>query len=79
MKLNILSSDKTIYSGETDKVTVPGELGSFTILKNHAPIISSLTDGTIKYTTADGKEKELKIKLGFVEMSNNVVSICISE
>ena len=50
MHLEILTPDKKIFAGEADAVRVPGskEKGSFEILNNHAPIISSLTSGIIR-------------------------------
>ena len=40
MTLKIISSEKVEFSGEVDLVNLPGELGAFTVLKNHAAIIS---------------------------------------
>ena len=47
MELNIITPDKSVYSGEATSVTVPGRAGSFEILKDHAPIISTLDDGKV--------------------------------
>jgi len=47
MNLEILTPDKKVYEGEVTAVTVPGTLGSFQILKDHAPIISTLEDGEV--------------------------------
>ena len=76
MHLDIITPDKKIYSGEITSVSVPGALGRFQILKNHAPIISTLEDGkvTIRGGSA-GKEETLFIKGGVVEASNNKVVI----
>ncbi len=76
MQLTIVSPEKTLYSGEAELVTLPGIVGSFTILERHAPIISSLEKGTLVYRI-NGEDKELSINGGFVEAKNNVVSVCI--
>ncbi len=76
MKLEIISPEKTYYRGEVDSVTLPGALGPFQILKNHAPMISSLTEGQI-IISIDGHLKDLSINDGFVEVSNNVITVCI--
>ena len=76
MKLEIISPEKTYYRGEVDSVTLPGALGQFQILKNHAPMISSLTKGQI-IISIDGHLKDLSINDGFVEVSNNVITVCI--
>ena len=47
MTLEILTPDKKVYEGEVTSVTVPGTAGSFEILNNHAPIISTLEDGKV--------------------------------
>lgn len=75
--LDIVSPEKEIFKGEITSVTLPGAAGSFTILPHHAPIVSILNKGTIRYVSPEG-EKSIDIEGGFVEMSNNAVSICIS-
>lgn len=42
LKLKIVSTEKVVFTGDVESVTVPGTLGEFEILVNHAPIISSL-------------------------------------
>jgi F-type H+-transporting ATPase subunit epsilon len=76
MDLEIVSPEKIIYSGKADAVTVPGLKGSFTILKRHAPIISGLKKGRVRYLV-DGKNETVKINEGFVEAENNNVTVCI--
>ena len=49
LHLDIVSPEKEIFTGEVDSVTLPGTLGSFTILVQHAPIVSSLKAGTLAY------------------------------
>ncbi|MCL2596778.1 MAG: F0F1 ATP synthase subunit epsilon [Paludibacter sp.] len=78
MILQIITPEKTIYNGEIQSVTLPGMLGSFEVLENHAPIISSLTKGKISYVLPSGEQNELETdKGGFVEVSQNIVSVCI--
>jgi len=73
MHLEIITPDKKIYSGEITSVSVPGTLGRFQILKNHAPIISSLQAGKVKVEDGEGT-KEFDVKGGVVEnLKNNVV------
>jgi len=76
MKLEIISPEKTLFSGLVELVTLPGMAGRFTILSNHAPIISSLVAGVMVYRE-NGKDSELAIDGGFIEMKNNVVTVCI--
>jgi len=75
MILDILTPEKKLYSGEATLVQLPGVEGSFEILNNHAPIISALNNGTVKFKTAQG-EKKINISGGFVECLNNKVIVC---
>lgn len=77
MTLEIISPQEVVFKGETSSVTLPGELGSFTVLRNHASLISVLTKGDIVYKTADGSEKNFPIKGGLADVDHNVVSVCI--
>ena len=54
MLLEIIAPDKEVYSGEVDLIQVPGSKGSFEILRNHAPIISTLEKGRIKIVDTKG-------------------------
>jgi F-type H+-transporting ATPase subunit epsilon len=54
-------------------VTVPGTLGAFQILKDHAPIISTLEDGKVHIQTTNNDESSIVIKGGVVEVSNNKI------
>jgi F-type H+-transporting ATPase subunit epsilon len=76
MNLEIVSPEKTLYSGTVESVTLPGLLGSFTILNRHAPIISVLDKGTLSYRMG-GEDVEMSIAGGFVEAKNNAVTVCI--
>lgn len=78
LHLNIVSPEKSIFDGEVKIVTLPGTLGSFSILPGHAPIVSSLEAGTVSYTTMDGEEHKLEVQGGFIELSDGTVSVCIS-
>ena len=74
MKLEIIALDKTIFSGDVSEVTVPGSKGSFQILPNHAPLISTLSSGKISYEQ-DGVTHELAITKGVISVSNNKIMI----
>ncbi len=76
LELRIVSPEKIEFDGVVESVLVPGTLGQFEILNNHAPIISSLENGVVEYTTSDGKH-QLTIHGGFVEVQQNKVSLCV--
>lgn len=77
LHLNIVSPEMELYDGVVSRITLPGALGSFTILPHHAPIVSALNAGKVVFVTADGTERSQEIQGGFMEMSNNRVSVCI--
>ncbi len=77
MYLEIITPDKKIFAGEVNRVQVPGSKGSFTILKNHAPIISTLEKGTIKVEDTSGKEYEFNVGGGVIENSDNKVIVLV--
>ena len=78
LHLSIVSPEKSIFDGDVKIVTLPGTVGSFSILPGHAPIVSSLQAGTLIYTTMEGEERTIDIQGGFVELSDGTVSACIS-
>ena len=76
LHLNIVSPEKLIFDGDVDSVTLPATLGRFTILPNHAPIVSSLTQGRLTYL-AEGEEQSIEVQGGVVDMSDNRVDVCV--
>jgi F-type H+-transporting ATPase subunit epsilon len=75
MLLEIISPDKKLYSGEADLIQVPGSKGSFEILKNHAPIISTLEKGQIRIIAPDGNKTTFEIDGGVIEAKNNKIIV----
>lgn len=75
MKLKIITPDKEVFAGEVDLVQVPGSKGSFQVLKNHAPIISTLESGDVKVIDSEGKTSNLRIGGGVIEVKNNEIII----
>ena len=77
LKLKIVSPEKIEYDGDVVSVLVPGSQGQFEILNDHAPIISTLDKGTVEYGLPHGEKVQLEILGGFVEVQQNVVSLCV--
>ena len=73
--LHILSPEGTVLEAQAELVTLPGSAGPFTVLKDHAPIVTSLDKGRVRYVSA-GKELFVDIKEGFAEVKDNVVTVC---
>lgn len=77
MTLEIISSSEVLFTGEVVSATLPGQMGSFTVLKNHASLIAVLTAGKLKYRTPDESSEEIEIKGGLVDVDNNKISVCV--
>ncbi|MDE5554499.1 MAG: F0F1 ATP synthase subunit epsilon [Muribaculaceae bacterium] len=76
MKLKVISPEAVNFEGEVEAVTLPGTMGAFTVLKNHASLISTLSVGALVYTTGGG-EQRMEIEGGIVDVDNNVISVCL--
>src|SRR5262245_51450750 len=74
LKLVVVTPERKVVETDTDGVEVPGELGYLGILPGHAALISLLKTGVLKYRDSRG-EKTLAISGGFMEVSNDVVSV----
>ena len=78
MTLNIISAQSVMFTGEVKSVTLPGTVGSFTVLRDHASLISTLTSGEIGYTDDDGNRHQVAIAGGVVSVDNNIISVCVA-
>ncbi len=76
MQVEIITPDKTIFTGNAFLVQLPGIDGSFEILDNHTPLISALKKGQVKIQKNKQEEAQFfEIKGGVVEVLNNKVLI----
>jgi F-type H+-transporting ATPase subunit epsilon len=75
MKIEIITPDKKIYDGEINSVRVPGKKGSFQVLKDHAPIISTLESGPVRIIDADNNEVIYEISGGIIEVKSNKIIV----
>lgn len=51
MTIKILTPELVVFEGEVESILLPGELGEFHILNDHAPVVSSLKAGKVKLIT----------------------------
>jgi F-type H+-transporting ATPase subunit epsilon len=78
MKIEILTPEKKLFSGEAYGIQLPGISGSFEVLEKHAPMVSALGTGAVKILLDKaGKSSSYKINSGFVEVLNNQVSVLV--
>lgn len=73
LKLEIITPTKVAFSGDVKSLTVPGSLGSFQVLYNHAPLISTFDIGRIKFESDGVKESDFATSGGTIEVKNNVI------
>lgn len=76
MKLEIISPGEIMFSGDVEAVTLPGESGQFTILKNHASLISVLKKGNVRYLH-NNEESIIEIRGGLADIANNNIAVCV--
>jgi len=74
LKLEVVTPERKALTAETSSLIVPAIGGYLGVLYNHAPLISGLDSGVIKYKTSGDYEK-MAISGGFLEVSNNKATI----
>jgi F-type H+-transporting ATPase subunit epsilon len=65
----LVSPEKLLFSGPVDSVVAPGADGHFTVLKDHAPVMTVLRPGVVTITEAPGKSERLFVRGGFADVS----------
>jgi F-type H+-transporting ATPase subunit epsilon len=74
MYLEIITPDKRVFEGEVSSAQFPGTQGSFEVLNNHAPLISTLENGRIRVTSAAGN-LYFNVNGGVVEVLKNKIIV----
>jgi len=74
MHLTIITPDREVFEGKVESATFPGSDGSFQVLNNHAPLVSSLGKGDIVYRTQDNATN-VYVEGGVVEVLNNNITV----
>jgi F-type H+-transporting ATPase subunit epsilon len=77
MYLEIITPDKKVFEGEVKLIQLPGSSGAFEILKDHAPIISTLEKGTIKIKDMHDEEKFFAVDGGVIENKSNKIIVLV--
>jgi F-type H+-transporting ATPase subunit epsilon len=74
-ELEVATPEKLVIQASCTEVTIPGAEGELGILPGHAPLLSSLGSGVLRYKTADGRNEVLAIHGGFVEVQQTLVRV----
>lgn len=75
MHLSIHSLQRTIFTGEVEKVTLPTPQGEITILKEHIPLITIINPGYARYTLAARKESDGSATEKMIKLSGGVLEV----
>jgi len=78
MKIEIITPYRKVYEGDIKSIRVPGKKGSFQVLKDHAPIISTLEKGPVIIVDQTNNEIRYEIQEGVIEVKQNKI-ILLSE
>lgn len=73
MKIEIITPNKKVFEGDIKSIRVPGKKGSFQVLKDHAPIISTLDNGPVFIIDQEGTETKFNINGGVIEVKQNKI------
>ncbi|MFO1089076.1 MAG: F0F1 ATP synthase subunit epsilon [Hyphomicrobiales bacterium] len=79
LKFDLVSPERLLFSGDVRQVVVPGMDGEFTVLENHAPLVSTLKPGVVTVTGADGKSERIFVGGGFAEVNPKGLTILAEE
>ena len=76
-ELTIISAESKVFEGEVENVLVPGMLGDFLVLLNHAPCISSIRPGFLEFSEGTSKKQRYFVSGGIIEVINNTASVLV--
>ena len=75
MHCDIVSAEKSIFSGLVEMVVAAGSLGNLGISPGHAPLLTSLIPGPVRLIKQGGEEEVFYVSGGFLEVQRNVVTL----
>ena len=75
MFLEVITPENKVFEGEIVSVQLPGTEGSFQLLNDHCPVVSTLKKGNLILVDSSNETKEIEINGGVVELSDNHVIV----
>ena len=75
MHCDIVSAEKSIFSGLVEMVVASGSLGDLGIAPGHAPLLTALIPGPVKLTLEGGEEEVFYVSGGFLEVQRGIVTL----
>ena len=75
--LTIISAESKVFEGKVENILVPGMVGDFLVLSNHAPCISSIRPGFLEFSEGTSDKQRYFVSGGIIEVINNSVSVLV--
>ena len=75
IRVDVVSAEESIFSGEARFVTLPGEAGELGIYPRHTPLITRIKPGAVRIEKADGTEEFVFVAGGLLEVQPNCVTV----
>ena len=75
--LSVISAEIKVFEGEVENVLVPGMVGDFLVLSDHAPCISSIRPGFLEFSDGTSNKQKYFVSGGIAEVTNNMVSVLV--
>ena len=76
-ELTIISAESKLFEGKVENILVPGMVGDFLVLQNHAPCISSIRPGFLEFSEGTSDKQRYFVSGGIIEVINNMVSVLV--
>ena len=76
-ELTIISAESKVFEGKVENILVPGMVGDFLVLSNHAPCISSIRPGFLEFSEGTSDKQRYFVSGGIIEVVNDVVSVLV--
>ena len=75
--LTIISAESKVFEGKVENILVPGMVGDFLVLANHAPCISSIRPGFLEFSEGTSDKQRYFVSGGIIEVNNDMVSVLV--
>ena len=75
--LTIISAESKVFEGKVENILVPGMVGDFLVLSNHAPCISSIRPGFLEFSEGTSDKQRYFVSGGIIEVIDNNVSVLV--
>ena len=71
----LVSPEQLLFSGEVESVVVPGMEGQFTVLKDHAPVMTTLKPGVVEVEESASKKRRVFVRGGFADIASTGLTV----